>query len=243
MHCWDYCRMPTFLICHISLASTRAVFRYLLFHSKRFYLLSCPVRHFAPQPDIPFGARCYFKPWLTLGPWPSLCRRSPCKGGLAQQRCLTQGSPRHRTPSEGTGTLPACEGERKEFSSSPVTPAAHWSAGMQPQRLPFVTRGWAAAQPQVEKCIHNSCAGTRTGFLLEDFAEELWREEYIYLEETYMYILRGNGRSSTEYYVLSSHQLSLANTGCSNPFTTFQKATGNWNDSRFPLHRLLLLLI
>lgn len=42
-----------------------------------------------------------------------------------------------------------------------------------------------------------------------------------------MYILKGNGRSRTEYYVLSIHQLSLANTGCSDPFTTFQKAMGN----------------
>lgn len=235
--------MPTFLIGNISLASTRAVFRHLLFHSKRFCLPSCPVRHFAPQPDILFGARCYFKLWLTLGLWPSLCQRSRCKGGLAQQLCLTQGSPWHGTAAEGTGTLPTCEGERKEISSSPVTPAALWSSGMQPQQLPFVTRGWAAAQPQVEKCIHNSCAGTRTGFLLEDFAEELWGEGYIYFEEIYMYILKGNGRSRTEYYVLSSHQLSLANTGCSDPFTTFQKAMGNWNHSRFPLHRLLLLLI
>lgn len=62
VHCWDYCRMPTFLIGNISLASARAVFRHLLFHSKRFCLPSCPVRHFAPQPDILFGARCYFKP-------------------------------------------------------------------------------------------------------------------------------------------------------------------------------------
>lgn len=145
--------MPTFFNCSISLALTRAVFRYPLFQSKQFCLLCCPVWHFVLQSEIPSCACCYFKPWLTLGLWPSLCRQSRCKEGPAQQRCLMRGLPRCRRPSEGTGALPACRGERKESSSSPVTPAALPGAGMQPRLLPFVTRDRAGAQPQLEECI------------------------------------------------------------------------------------------
>lgn len=57
---------------------------------------------------------------------------------------------------------------------------------------------------------------------------------YLYLEEMVDWV---------EHYVLSRHQLSSANSGCSDPFATFQKGIGNWNQSRFLVHRLLFLLI
>jgi len=72
--------------------------------------------------------------------------------------------PQRGRPSRGTGTLPACGGERKEFSSSPVRAAALSRAGMQPQLWPFVTRDQAAAQPQLEERIQNMQCWPKSSF-------------------------------------------------------------------------------
>lgn len=122
--------------------------------SVQFCFARCPVRHFVPQ----CCSRCYFKPWLTLGLWPSLCRHSgrsessaPPDAGIA---------PHWRPRTE----LPPCRPRRAMegvFFQLPAAPAALLQA---------------AAQPQAEECIQKifvKCrAGVKALSLLEGFRAE-----------------------------------------------------------------------